>query len=201
MRDEVAALNAACFEWGTPGELRARAESLSERLGDLAMLSPGKVFREAFVAARFAERRGASRVRLLREQPPLNMPDFELLVSGDVFRFETTEADIPGRKRQDEYRQPRKAEPMLFTDLDVMVQQMRALAAKKASKAYEGCQGLVIYVNPPAFSFEPQMRWESLVRGGEPAAAAFPEVWAMRGTGSLLWLNGKAQAEVPGEDF
>lgn len=197
----VADLDCQCFEWQTPDAMIAIADKLGAALGEDAMFRRGRTFREAFIAGRFARRRGAQRVRLLREDGRTNTPDFEVEMDGRTLRFETTEADIPGRRRQDEYRQPRKVEPMIFTNLDVMVEQMRKLAAAKAAKAYDDCHGLVIWVNPPAFSFNPQMRWDSLIRGGEPAARSFAEVWAMRGEGSLLWLDGVAQAEVEGEDF
>jgi len=197
----VADLSEQCFQWNTSDQMIALADELSEVLGNDAMFRLGRTFREAFIAGRFARRRGAQRVRLLKEDGKANTPDFELEVDGQYLRFETTEADIPGRRRQDEYRQPPKVERMIFTSLDVMVEQMRTLAAAKAAKRYDNCHGLVIWVNPPAFSFNPKMRWDSLVRGGEPAAQAFAEVWAMRGDGSLLWQHGAAQNEVAGEEF
>lgn len=197
----IADLSDRCFQWCTPDEMIGLADELNEALGNRAMFRLGRTFREAYIAGRFARRRGAARVRLLKEHGTKNTPDFELDVEGRLLRFETTEADIPGRRRGDEYRQPPKVEPMIFTNLDVMVEQMRALSAAKAAKQYDNCHGLVIWVNPPAFSFNPDMRWDSLVRGGEPAASAFTEVWAMRGEGSLLWLNGVAQPEVHGEEF
>lgn len=174
---------------------------LGERLGDDAMLRIGRHYREGFVAWRFADRRGAKALRLLKEQPGGTTPDFEIDLCGELLRYETTEADVPGRRRQDEYRVPRKAEPMIFTDLDTMVAHMRVLAAKKAAKTYDNCRGLVIWVNPPAFTFVPELRWQGLVSGTAPAAAAFEEVWALRGAGSLLWRNGISQPEIRGEEF
>jgi hypothetical protein len=197
----IAEISERCFAWQIPEDMIALADQLSEALGYDAMMRIGRTFREAFIAGRFARRRGAEQVRLLKEDGRTNTPDFELQIGGRTLRFETTEADIPGRRRSDEFRQPPRVEPIIFTNLDVMVERMRELASAKAAKQYDDCHGLVIWVNPPAFSFNPQMRWDSLVRGGEPAAAAFTEVWAMRGEGSLLWLNGVEQPEVPGEEF
>ena len=174
---------------------------LGEVLGNGAMMRIGRHYREGFIAWRFADRRGASSFRLLREQQDGTTPDFEIDRGGEVVRYEATEIDVPGRRRQDEYRVPRKAEPMLFTDLNTMVEHMREVAARKAAKVYKDCRGLVIWVNPPAFVFRPEMRWEGLLRGAEPAAQAFSEVWGMRGTGSLLWLDGVAQPEIRGEEF
>lgn len=197
----IAELNGLCFEWNLPERVLQIADELSDLLGDSAMLRPGRTFREAYIAGRFARRRGASSVRLLVEDGTKQTPDFELLIEGGCLRFETTEADIPGRKRGDEYKKPAETKPMTFTSLDVMVEQMRRLSETKAAKRYDDCHGLIIWVNPPAFVFNPKMRWEALVRGGEPAAGSFKEVWVMRGEGSLIWQYGIPQPEIPGEEF
>ena len=198
---KIHALNDRLLDWIAVEQVGDVIGELGERLGDDAMLRIGRHYREGFVAWRFAERRGADSLRLLKEQPSGTTPDFEIDLKGELLRYETTEADVPGRKRQAEYRVPRTVERMLFTDLDTMVAHMRVLAAKKAAKIYDNCRGLVIWVNPPAFAFVPELRWQGLVSGAEPAAAAFEEVWALRGTGSLLWHNGIPQPEIRGEEF
>ena len=201
VRSQIVDLNEQCFEWCTPEEMIAHSDQLSILLDTSAMSRLGRTFREAHIAGRFAKRRGADAVRLLRESGKHATPDFEIFLNGRCLLYETTEADIPGRRRQDEYAKPAKAEPMFITNLDVMVEHMRELSAAKAAKRYTDCHGLVIWVNPPAFVFNPKLRWDSLVRGGEPAAAGFPEVWAMRGEGVLLWLNGVPQPEERGVEF
>jgi hypothetical protein len=198
---KIHTLNDRLLDWIAVEQVGDVIGELGERLGDDAMLRIGRHYREGFVAWRFAERRGADSLRLLKEQPSGTTPDFEIDLKGELLRYETTEADVPGRKRQAEYRVPRTVERMLFTDLDTMVAHMRVLAAKKAAKTYDNCRGLVIWVNPPAFAFVPELRWQGLVSGAEPAAAVFEEVWALRGTGSLLWHNGIPQPEIRGEEF
>lgn len=200
-RTVVKQLGDRLHDWISTAEAGDIIGKLGEVLGDEAMMRIGRHYREGFIAWRFADRREALSFRLLREQQGGTTPDFEIKRSGEILRYESTEIDVPGRRRQDEYRVPRKVERMLFTDLDMMVVHMREVAARKAAKVYENCRGLVIWVNPPAFSFRPEMKWDGLLRGAEPAADAFAEVWAMRGKGSLLWLNGKAQSEVPDEEF
>jgi hypothetical protein len=197
----IAALSERLLDWIDVDKVGDIIGELGERLGDHAMMRIGRPYREGYIAWRFANRRGANALRLLKEQSGGTTPDFEIDLAGQFLRYEATEADVPGRRRQDEYRTPRRAEPMLFTDLDTMVEHMRDLAAKKAAKTYENCRGLIIWVNPPAFSFVPALRWEGLLRGGEPASTAFGEVWALRGNGSLLWLDGLPQPEVRGEEF
>jgi len=198
---QIHALNDRLLDWIAVENVGDVIGELGERLGDDAMLRIGRHYREGFVAWRFADRRGAKALRLLKEQPGGTTPDFEIHLGDEFLRYETTEADVPGRRRQDEYRVPRKAERMIFTDLDTMITHMRVLAARKAAKTYDNCRGLVIWVNPPAFAFIPELRWRGLVSGAEPAAGAFEEVWALRGTSSLLWRNGILQPEIRGEEF
>jgi hypothetical protein len=106
----VAEISERCFDWQTSEGMIALADQLSHALGYDAMFRRGRTFREAFIAGRFARRRGGEQVRLLREDGRANTPDFELLIEGRTLRFETTEADIPGRRRSDEFRRPPKVE-------------------------------------------------------------------------------------------
>ena len=115
------------FDWQSPALMQARVEELSRLLGNDAMQRKGRPFREAYVAARFAARTDQEKVRLLREEQNRTTPDFAVGSGNFVRRYETTEADVPGRKRQLEYRDPLPpgVEPMVFTSLDAMIQQMR----------------------------------------------------------------------------
>lgn len=198
----IATLKAALHEWQSPEEMIGAAQELGDLLGDLGSMSRrGREFREAFIAGRMARRKSAIAVRLLKETGDGATPDFAIQIDGRELQYETTEADIPGRRRTDEYRKPATTEQMIGTDINVMVEHMRALAAKKALKSYEDCHGLVIWMNPPMFSFRPAARWEGLLRASEPAAQRFREVWIMRGAGALMWLNGQPQSEEPSVEF
>ena len=181
-RELVRQLSDRLHDWIPTSEAGDIIGRLGEVLGNESMMRVGRHYREGFIAWRFADRRGAAAFRLLREQQGGTTPDFEIDRGGEVVRYEATEIDVPGRRRQDEYRVPRKAEPMLFTNLDTIVEHMREVAARKAAKIYEDCRGLVMWVNPPAFVFEPAMRWEGLLRGGEPAA----NTWAPTSTLRLM---------------
>jgi hypothetical protein len=189
----------ALFEWQPPTLMQDRVEKLGQALGNDAMQRRGRAFREAFVAARFALRTEQEEVSLLREVNDETTPDFAVRSNGLIARYETTEADIPGRKRQLEYRDPRPpgVEPMVFTSLDVMVERMREITGKKAAKTYSDCRGLIVHLNPPMFSFNPMFRTENMRIATEPAAQAFEEVWLLRDKGVLLWRAGKFQGWVP----
>lgn len=192
----------ALYEWQSPDQMANRVEHLKDMLGDDAMQRRGKPFREAFIAARFARTSKQDAVRLLPETNSDATPDFEVRKDQQIKRYETTEADVPGRKRQLEYRNPRPTgvEPMIFTSLDEMVPHMQKLAAKKASKSYGDCTGLIIHLNPPMFSFNPTFRTEKMREATEPAAHAFEEVWLLRDEGVLLWKNGHFVGEIH-DDF
>lgn len=200
-RTLVEKINNECFEWQSPRELSDRVDALSRMLGDRAMHQPGRTFREAFIATRFARHRGAGLVRLLHENGRETTPDFQITVDSQSFCFETTEADFPDRRRQGEARRPSGIEPMEFISRSAMVECIRERATKKATKRYSNCRGLVIYINPPSFTVEPALRWRDLVESGEPAAKAFPEVWAIRSRCALLWLEGVAQPSDEGIEF
>ena len=196
------ALITSFYEWQSPDEMSARVSALGELLGNDTMQRRGRAFREAFIAARFSRTAGQDRVRLLWETNDGVTPDFEVGRGDHCNRYETTEADVPGRRRQLEYRDPMPpgVEPMVFTSIDDMVPHMRGLAAKKASKPYRDCTGLVIHLNPPMFSFQPALRTAHMKEATEPAAAAFREVWLLRNRGVLLWENGSFVGEVH-DDF
>ena len=182
--------------------MQDRVNVLAEMLGNDAMQRRGKPFREAWVAARFALRTAQEEVRLLREEQNGTTPDFAVRTGNIVTRYETTEADVPGRKRQLEYRTslPAGVEPMIFTSLDAMIEQMRMITSRKAAKTYTDCAGLVVHLNPPMFSFNPEFRTQSMRAATEPAAKSFREVWLLRDKGVLLWLDGEFQGWVP-DDF
>lgn len=184
---------ASLYEWQSPDEMGAAVDRLAGLLGDDVMQRRGRAFREGFLAARFARTAKQDAVRLLQEANDEVTPDFEVRTGDIAKKYETTEADVPGWKRQLEYRNPRPAgiEQMIFTPLDEMVGHMKLLTAKKAEKAYRDCTGLVVYLNPPAFSFDPMFRESQMKEATEPAARAFDEVWLLRDRGTLLWKHGE----------
>ena len=186
------------YEWQSPEEMNAKVEQLAVLLGTDAMQRRGKAFREAYIAARFARTAKQGAVRLLVETNKKVTPDFAVREGQSIKQYETTEADVPNRRRQLEYRNPRPVgvEPMIFTSLSAMVPHMQKIAAKKAAKPYENCTGLIIHLNPPMFSFNPSFRTEQMREATEPAAHAFEEVWLLRDEGVLLWKDGHFIGEI-----
>ena len=192
----------ALYAWQSIETMETLVTRLGRQLGTDVFQRRGRSYREAFIALRLAKALGECEVRLLMEANDTPTPDFEVRINGVIKKYETTEADIPGRRRQAEYRQPRPdgVEPVVFTSLEVMVEHMRDLAAKKSLKSYTECFGLVIYLNAPAFFFNPQMRMAQLKTATEPASSAFEEVWVVRDKGVMLWQSGRFLGHIP-DDF
>lgn len=177
----TAVLQADLFRWQAPEALLARAELLRRKLGGLALRRPGKDFREAFVASRFARWRNASFVRLLEPHKLLPTPDFAIRLGASEFWFETTEADCPGRKRGDEVEAPEGTISQIPDDHWVEPSEYQALVRErvlvKASKEYSKCDGLIIWSNAFPIADEEGLTpdwWRAAVT---PAEDKFDEIW------------------------
>ena len=102
---------------------------------------------EAWIAANFGLARDAESVRLIDAE----RPDAEFIISGELERFELTEADEAGRRRGLEYRhQPESVTVRDFnpTDEEVLCALERS-AARKAAITYPVGISLLIYLNLP----------------------------------------------------
>ena len=168
--------------WQSPAEMKAAADLLGNALGRYALMQAGVLFREAFVASRFAAHRHAETVRLLppRLEPT---PDFAILVNGAERWYETTEADRPGRQRGQEYKRPDSLDRLEWISEDQWVEPetylevIRQRTASKAAKAYDKCDGLIIWSNAFPISQEELLDHAWWKSAAEPAQTAFPEVW------------------------
>ena len=190
-RDAILAESALCYEWQSPEDLKDRSDRLNALLHWRG--NPAQEFREAYIASRFAIMRGAAWVRLLTPGATPT-PDFEMQIGADVLRYETTEASIP------EALNPasQQASGVIFTTLVRLTESIGQVSAKKATKPYIQCRGLVIYLSAPPFFFNPTERWTLLLDASCAAAIAFREVWIVRDLtkGALLWQDGQAQPEA-----
>nr|WP_141653076.1 hypothetical protein [Phenylobacterium immobile] len=112
-------------------------------------------FRDAFVTAEFAKKRGATSVRTL----PDKRPDFEMELNGRLHRFEVTEADDPERKRSAKYKAAlqaldagatvRKDDPQENSErrISLISEALAKAAMSKAHGDYGTDWGLVIRLN------------------------------------------------------
>src|SRR5579871_2601983 len=96
-------------EWRTPGDAAAYVAAVNDAMGSADFFRQAGVefLRDAWLAAEFGRHRQSSSVRLVPERE--QWPDFETR-AGEVIdeRVECAEADLPGRRRGDEYRDAEK---------------------------------------------------------------------------------------------
>ena len=143
--------------WMTPPDMLALASRVGHELARNCDIRSqrGKTFREAFMAASFAQHRHAQAVKLLPEtgQPT---PDFALRLDGRELIFENTEADNPLVHRNEAYettcRQFELGAPYI-SPTPVMIApaayaaEITRLVAQKCAKRYKRCNGLLLRSN------------------------------------------------------
>jgi hypothetical protein len=79
---------------------------VNDAMGSADFLRQGGVefLRDAWLAGEFGRHRHSSFARLVDERE--QWPDFETRAGDAIERVECVEADVPGRRRGDEYREP-----------------------------------------------------------------------------------------------
>ncbi len=173
-------MHSSCFyEWQHPERLAESAELMRTQLAGLSMRGPGKDFREAFVAAKFAKVREADAVKLLQTRHGTPTPDFAIRMGTNELWFETTEADRLGRKRGAEDQAPGvreflESEWVTASDYHSVVCQR---VQTKTQKSYDKCDGLIVWSNAFPLADPDELTadwWCSAVTSAE---GVFGEVW------------------------
>jgi hypothetical protein len=170
--------------WTFTGEFTAYVEAISGEMGGELLAAQGAgFFRDAQIAAWFAEHRSATRVHLLET----DRPDFEIEVDGTCFQYEATEADVEGRKRGDEYREPTPSGSIFSPEKEWLIpadaeKALRRAATKKANRKYGSTCGLVIFLNPGAFPSHISEIKSLMKSATEPAKDFFADIW-------VLWMG------------
>ena len=162
---------------------------------------------EAFAAARFSAIRGAVAVRLI----PDPRPDFEVRTHQGQEAWELTEADVPGRRRGQEYSEAVARVDAGFSAVeDDSVENWHAradhaapsilrLAVKKAGKSYTPDTRLLIYLNIDEFGIRHQEIEAAMLDATAPARDAFAEVWVLWKSQAIrLWNGGQADFQSHG---
>jgi hypothetical protein len=133
----------------TPAAMLALEAQLADIVGEYFFLQTGLQFaREAHVAGHVGRLRKAARVRLV----PKTRPDCEMIVRGRLERFEITEADLPGRRRGDEYRETIERpidDPVeaVLARAKLAPRMLQTASERKARGDYAPDCGLIIYLN------------------------------------------------------
>jgi hypothetical protein len=103
-KPELARHRAWLSDWRTPADMAAYVSTINHSMGSADFFRQGGVefLRDAWLAAEFGRHRQSSIVRLIAERE--HWPDFETRAGDVIERVECAEADVPGRRRGDEYR-------------------------------------------------------------------------------------------------
>lgn len=182
MSSKVKALESSLYDWQTSAILVAKSDTLRVSLGNQALLREGAVFREAYIAGKFADHVNADFVRLLRPQERPT-PDFALQIDEAELWFESTEADRPSRKRNLEYSQPEGVQSVRsltedeWVDQSAYSEEIDRLCRQKASKRYDKCDGLIINSNAFGIIDEHLIDEAWWRRSTRAAHSRFGEVW------------------------
>ena len=172
------------FAWQPAESLLARSQSDYDWLGESWKRRVGRDFREAFIAARFANFVGAEAVKLLAPNGNRPTPDFAIKLQSSEFWYETTEIDRRDRRRGSEspLKGPLQVPPSEWVTTADLLEVLRERSAAKARKDYVKCDGLVIYDNAWPLS-DPENQTPDWWRSGTTEARArFSEVWSFDGT-------------------
>jgi hypothetical protein len=142
--------------WLTTAEFSEKYDAIAGTIDSADFFCSSRIqwLRDAWAAAQYAQLSGAVKVRLISDE----WPDFEVQHSnGELERVEFTEADVPNRKRAEEYRNdkmrgyPVEADPYQdwVARRKKIPDALRAAVEKKARKLYGGAKrvSLLIYLN------------------------------------------------------
>jgi hypothetical protein len=197
---ELAQHRARLSEWRTPDKVAAYVTAVNDTMGSADFLGQGGVafLRDAWLAAEFGRHRQSTSVRLVAESDL--WPDFEARDGrGEIERVECGEADIPARRRGDEYRVAAelsengkskfKHDPMedWITRADQVPAALATVTASKVGKRYAGRVSLLIYLNIGEFGIRQAEIEAAMAPTVAPALPYFRRVW-------ILW---KAQLYGP----
>lgn len=187
--------------WQAPQDFICVADELRAKLGDVQFHTDpvaSNLGRNAWVATRLACVSLADAVRLGRDQ----WPDYEARIGQTIQQYEITEADMPGRRRGDEYKSlaARSAEgPILKPDpvenwiarAEQAPIALRLAAKAKAKKGYPRSARLVIYLNIGEYDIRHNEIEAAMPDSTVSAREAFSQVWVLwKQRLYLVWSHG-----------
>ena len=200
-KEEIARHKSWLTQWHEPSEVLQYLEAVNRAAGRYLFIQAGLAFlRDAWAAATLANIQEASAVRLVADE----WPDFELRLGENVEPFEVTEADVPGRKRGQEYQEAENTVgPDGISVEDDPVEEwilraeaapiaLRLAAQRKANKAYSGGVHLLIYLNISEFGIRQREIENCFQEATKAAKATFDTVWILwKATAYKVWDKGR----------
>jgi hypothetical protein len=190
-KSEVAHHRAWLSDWRSPADMAAYVSAINDAMGSADFFRQGGVefLRDAWLAAEFGRHRQCSSVRLVPERD--QWPDFEARGGGVIERVECAEADIPGRRRGDEYREAEKRNagggPTVEDDpiedwierADQVPSARSAVIATKIGKRYAGRASLLVNLNISEFGIRQAEIEAAMAPAVAPALPCFERVWIL----------------------
>ena len=178
-------------EWRSPTEMAAYVEAVNDKMGSPDFFRQGGVefLREAWLAAQFGQHRESLSVRLVPEAE--RWPDFEARTADATERVECVEADVPGRRRGNEYRETEErianGQPILehypeedwIARADLVPEALERVIAAKVRKCYAGRASLLVYLNIGEFGIRQAEIEAAMAPAVAPALPYFPHVWIL----------------------
>lgn len=189
---ELAQNRAWLSEWRKPGKVAAYVTAVNDAMGSANFFRQGGVefLRDAWLAAEFGRHRQSTSVRLVAESDL--WPDFEARDGGgEMERVECGEADIPARRRGDEYRAAAERsengkpnfehDPMedWITRADQVPTALATVIASKVGKRYAGRVSLLVYLNIGEFGIRQAEIEAAMAPAVAPALPYFRRVWIL----------------------
>ena len=189
-------------EWRRPARMSAYVDEVINALGSADLFTQGglEFVRDAWNAAKFARGRQAEKVRLVADK----WPDFEIAIDGVTERFEAIEADLPNRRRGDEYREAAanaaRGESLVRDDpvedwiarAELVPTVLADACRRKLSKNYSGWVGLVIYLNIGEYGIRQKEIQAVFPTATREAGQSFASVWVLwKDRVYLVWEKGK----------
>jgi hypothetical protein len=178
-------------DWRTPADMASYVASVNCEMGSRAFLAqPGTEFlREAWLAAEFGRHRQSEAVRLVA--PEAQWPDFEAQAGGKIDRVECAEADVPGRKRGNEYKKLEIQLEMGGSAVEndpvdnwleraaLIPAALDLIVVNKSAKNYAERVDLLIYLNIGEYGLRQAETEIVIARAIGQATSSFARVWVL----------------------
>jgi hypothetical protein len=173
-------------EWRTPTAMVAYLRDVNDAMGpDFFFRQSGVEFlRDAWIAAEFGRHRQSPIIRLVPEHD--RWPEFEARsIESAIERVECVEADVPGRRRSDDYRgtkiQSLSGEPNVEHDpvenwiarADQVPAALSAAIATKIQKHYAAGASLLVYLNNQEYGIRQTEIEKAMLPAVLPASPIF----------------------------
>ncbi len=172
-------------EWRPPAEMAAYVAAVSNAMGSADFFRQGGVefLRDAWLAAQFGRHRRSRFTRLIPERE--RWPDFDAWTDEEVERIECVEADLPGRRRGDEYRLAAggiEHDPVedWIARADKAPAALSAAVATKINKHYvTSSASLLVSLNIGEFGIRQEEIETAMASAMQPALSCFERAWVL----------------------